>query len=59
LFDDIENEKNLEEFTEEDLGIEHKSSSKIDQYNPYANPNLDSDLSETIGKLSKSIVNRK
>lgn len=26
--------------------------------NPYVNPNLDSDLSETIGKLNKKIGNK-
>ena len=35
------------------------NNKKEELLNPYTNPNLDADLSATIGKLSKSIGNRK
>lgn len=59
------------DFTEEDLknaGNEitpvksipkYHQTKQDDNLNPYLNPNLDSDLSATIGKLSKSIGQRK
>ena len=57
----------MNDFTEEDLKVEEseseaaprkntllKSSHKHeDMLNPYMNPNLDADLSETIGKVGK------
>lgn len=75
LYDDLNKIKEEAEFTEEDLKVDKnevkvepivksiprppKAANTEEALNPYLNPNLDSDLSATIGKLSKSIGIRK
>ena len=69
LFDEIvETNDEANDFTEEDLKVEENESEvapprkhtllksthkQEDMLNPYMNPNLDADLSETIGKVGK------
>jgi len=54
LYDGVDDP--VEDFTEKDLSDNKKTPVKAqEQQNPY----MDSELSETIGKLSKSIGNRK